>query len=183
MTFAELSRWGVPPEIPGTVVPHPKYGVAPIMGESKLIPQDARPLWWYEKDRVFPTSAILADLSEQVQATVPADFYLDSLETCRDCGRPFLFFALEQKFWYEKLKFSLDSRAVRCPLCRKSDRALRFRFHRYSTAIRKIDLSDAELALLVSDTHFLWEQGLITDIEKVQRVKNLARKRALPGEG
>ena len=76
-----------------------------------------------ELDRISGT-AIKADPSLQNHPTVPVTHYFDVERVCRDCKRHFIFFAEEQKYWYETLKFPLDSDCVRCPKCRKTERFL-----------------------------------------------------------
>jgi len=69
-------------------------------------------------------TAIKAEASLQNHPTLPVTYYFDVERVCRDCKRPFIFFAEEQKYWYETLKFPLDSDCVRCPKCRKTERSL-----------------------------------------------------------
>lgn len=69
--------------------------------------------------RMVQGTAIEADLSRQFPATVPVTHYYDIDKVCQDCGHRFIFFAEEQKHWYEQLGFPLEAEAVRCPLCRK----------------------------------------------------------------
>ncbi len=64
-------------------------------------------------------TAIVADLSRQTAATMAVTHYFDLECNCRDCGRSFIFFAEEQKYWYEELGFGLDSDCVHCVECRK----------------------------------------------------------------
>lgn len=45
--------------------------------------------------------------------------YFDVPLKCEDCGSKFLFEAKEQKFWYEELKFWVQSRPKLCAACRK----------------------------------------------------------------
>ena len=71
------------------------------------------------RGRRIEGTAIAADLDRQTQATVAVTHYFDLERECRDCGRPFIFFAMEQKRWYEELGFGLDSDCVRCVECRK----------------------------------------------------------------
>jgi hypothetical protein len=65
-------------------------------------------------------TAIKADPSKQDHPTVPHTHYFDVEKICRDCQSPFIFFAEEQKHWYEALHFPLDSDCVRCSACRKT---------------------------------------------------------------
>jgi len=108
-------------------VEHPRYGRRPHV--TGLNPKtDFRAgvvLHWHSpKECRVPNTAIFADLSRQVAATVPVTHYFDVVRTCRDCGRSFLFFAQEQKHWYEELGFGLDSDCVRCVPCRKRQQGI-----------------------------------------------------------
>lgn len=76
-----------------------------------------------EPKRIANT-AIKAEPDLQNQPTVPVTHYFDMERICRNCQKPFIFFAEEQKYWYETLKFPLASDCVRCPKCRKTERAL-----------------------------------------------------------
>jgi hypothetical protein len=78
-----------------------------------------RPTFPDDGTRMVKGTAVAADLSRQTPATVPVTHYYDVDKACRDCGRRFIFFADEQKHWYEELGFPLEADAVRCPPCRK----------------------------------------------------------------
>jgi hypothetical protein len=95
-------------------VEHPRYGRGPII--TGLNPDKARESRFSNR---IPNTAIAADLSRQTPATVPIAHYYDLKRQCRGCERSFIFFAREQKYWYEHLGFSLDSDCVRCLECRK----------------------------------------------------------------
>lgn len=164
-----------PAILPEDVVPHPRFGSKPIRSEDWILPSSS--CWWYSHRAVFPESAIPADISRQNYSCIPVVFYVDVLEHCIDCNRPFIFFAKEQKHWYEDLGFGLDSWAVRCPVCRKTDRTLRRRFDRYSQAIVRKNLNDKEFALLVGDAAFLWEQGVLRNRDKLLPLRKHARLR------
>ena len=45
--------------------------------------------------------------------------YFDVPLRCEDCGSKFVFEAKEQQFWYEELKFWVQSRPKQCAACRK----------------------------------------------------------------
>src|SRR5262249_30172882 len=54
--------------------------------------------------------------------------YFDFIDTelrCEDCGQPFVFTAAEQRYWYETLKFWVQSRPKQCVVCRRARRARR----------------------------------------------------------
>jgi len=87
--------------------------------------------WHSSKECRIPNTAISADLSQQTPATVPVTHYYDVKRQCLDCGRSFLFFAEEQKHWYEELGFGLESDCVRCIVCRKKQQGLAHERERY----------------------------------------------------
>ncbi len=49
--------------------------------------------------------------------------YLDRAFSCRDCGAEEVWTARQQKWWYEIVHGSIESRAVRCLACRRARRA------------------------------------------------------------
>lgn len=162
------------------LVPHPRYGAASVPSGEGLSEAAVRASYWgYRDAELFPESAIVADWKHQNFTTFPRAIYVDLLEHCRDCRRPFLFFAREQKHWYEDLGFYVDARCVRCPACRKTEGTLRRRFARYAEAVAKPSLDDEALRIALGDALFVWEAGLLRDESKLRRWKNLA-KRKLP---
>ena len=68
-------------------------------------------------------SAERADITRQNYTVCPRHWYVDAIFRCADCGTEFHFPASEQQFWYEELKFYVDSLPRRCPGCRKKERA------------------------------------------------------------
>jgi len=139
----------------------------------------ARELWGGETFRgtVFPESAILADPSRQNYTVVPRKIYVDVKRSCRSCARSFIFFAKEQQYWYEELRFFVDSDCVRCPECRRAERTLRRRFDRYGQNIHANELDDDAFVTLVDDAVFLWEHSLLKKEQALYRLRKLARSR------
>jgi hypothetical protein len=90
--------------------------ISRVLGWSPPVTDDGR--------RRIPETAIAADTSRQQRATVQVTHYYDVERRCRDCRKPFIFFAVEQKHWYEVLRFPLEADAVRCPACRKRNQTL-----------------------------------------------------------
>jgi hypothetical protein len=72
----------------------------------------------------IPGTAIRANPEKQNHPTLPVSHYYDIEKICRNCKRHFIFFAEEQKYWYETLQFPLDSDCVRCSNCRKTEQFL-----------------------------------------------------------
>lgn len=124
--------------------------------------------------RMVPGTAMEADLSRQTPATVPVTHYYDIDKLCRDCGRRFIFFAEEQKYWYEKLGFSLDADAVRCPLCRKRQQIIARTRERYEQLFHSASRS-VEDALEMADCCLtLVEEGVFHNrqLERVSMLLN-----------
>jgi len=114
-------------------VDHPRYGRRPRITGLNPHPNDTRvTLHWNAKthqevvsqyeavigkwphgnlglrtDRTkrIPNTAVLADLTKQSKATFPVTHYFDLERICLKCSRPFIFFAAEQKHWYETLTY------------------------------------------------------------------------------
>ena len=144
-------------------VPHPRFGSEPRI--TGLDPKDGDPgvfLHWYAGKFRFPGTAILADLSRQTPATYAVTHYYDFEEVCRGCGRSFIFFAEEQKFWYEDLRLPLEVQPVRCVPCRAEERGLVRGKSRYDTLLGKPDRSAEEDAALVDVALTLIENGLFS---------------------
>ena len=140
-------------------VTHPRYGQGPrITGLNPETDVAGHVFlhWHSPKEWRIPNTAIPADLSRQSPATVPVTHYFDVRRQCRDCGKPFIFFAAEQQYWYEELGFGLDSDCVRCIVCRKAQQGSGLKRERYEelfhiadrTAKQDLDMADCCLSLV-----------------------------------
>jgi len=81
-------------------------------------------LFWGTLHINYPT-AIRADIAKQDFSVCPRHWYIDAAFRCPRCNRTFVFSAEEQRFWYEELKFYVDSQATHCKECRKEMRQLK----------------------------------------------------------
>ena len=158
-------------------VEHPLYGRGPrITGQN---PQDDWKngvyLGWHCPigERIADT-AIVADTSKQVARPVPVTHYYDVKRTCRDCKRKFLFFAEEQKFWYETLGFPLESDCVRCVDCRKTQQDYADLRKTYENLLQKPDRHEDETLELAHCALSLIESGVFGNrtIERVRSFLN-----------
>jgi hypothetical protein len=160
------------------LVPHPRFGSDIQISAYSVDPATVRNSYCgYSRGTIFPETAIPADLKKQNFPTMPRCWYVDILKQCRDCGRNFIFYAVEQKHWYEVLRFNIDADCVRCSECRKTDQTLQRRFQRFSRAIGRNELSDVEFAVLIRDAIFVWRNGLMKKREKLNRIRNQAKRR------
>ena len=100
-------------------VENPRYGREPrITGFDPPEQPDMGILHWiFPPESRIPNTGILADPNRQKVTSFPMFYYFDQKKICNDCQRPFLFFAEEQKFWYEELRFDLNSTCIHCFPC------------------------------------------------------------------
>ena len=165
-TFAEHPRYGRRPHITG-LNPDTVFG-----GDTILH-------WHSPKECRIPNTAIPADLTRQTPATVPVTHYYDVMRQCRDCGRSFIFFAEEQKHWYEELGFGLGSDCVRCVDCRKRQRGIARERERYEELFHVPNRSDDENLEMADCCLSLIESSVFTP-RQVQRVRMLLNR--IPSE-
>jgi len=160
-------------------VPHPRYGAFPHLPDKKPATICAREEVRYRTEDVFPETRIAADPEKQ-HYVFPQTFYVDVLKRCLDCRRQFIFFAREQRYWYESLKFPTDADCVRCPECRAEQHELKRRFQRYSELAALENLEQKQLIELISDAIYLWRQGLLQNEQTSRKLRNRAMK-SIPG--
>ena len=144
-------------------VEHPRYGRRPRvtgLNPETVYGGDTFLHWHSPRECRIPNTAIPADVTRQAPATVQVTHYFDVTRRCRDCGRRFLFFAEEQKHWYEVLGFALEADCVRCVPCRRLQRGLDRKRQRYEdlfhvedrTAAEDLEMAECCLALIESST-------------------------------
>lgn len=158
-------------------VDHPRFGRRPRL--TGLNPQTdlttGKPFLHWNASARIPHTAIEADLTRQSRATVAVTHYYDVKRTCRECGRPFIFFAEEQKHWYEELGLPLEADCVRCVPCRKRQHGIAAKRERYEelfhvparTADQHLEMAECCLSLI--------EAGVFTD-RQAERVRALLKR-------
>ena len=161
---------------------HPRYGRRPcITGLHPVEPATIEPgepyvrFHWHssEPDRIANT-AIKADVSLQRITTMGVTHYFDVKRVCQGCRRPFLFFAAEQKHWYEELGFSLEADCNRCVPCRKQQQGIARQretyqrlFHvEHRTPEENLEMAECCLALM---------EASVFDRRQTERVRMLIR--------
>lgn len=131
-----------------------------------------RPTFPEDGTRMVRGTAIEADLSRQTPATVAVTHYYDIDKICRDCGRRFIFFAKEQKHWYEELGFPLEADAVRCLPCRKRLQNVAKKRQRYERLFH-IPSRTAEETLEMADCCLILVEEAIFHPRQTERVRML----------
>jgi hypothetical protein len=170
--MTKTKRATVIPKRKSYYVAHPRYGSLPCFTgldvdkaapgvyfrawtEGELDSWKNHPFWRGHNIALsgflIPATAIVADPSKQHGSAMLNTHYYDIERKCCDCGRLFIFYAQEQRHWYEELRFPVDADCVRCYTCRRVtqdvDRAVR----EYEVLIALPEPSDdqiAELAVL-----------------------------------
>ena len=153
-------------------VDHPRYGNKPMYSGNEFSREEIEASFWaYSGKHYFPESAIVANIEKQSDATFPRTIYVDIEQKCVGCGRCFIFFALEQKYWYEELKFYIDADCVKCVACRKQNREIKEIIQSYEILLKKEDKTDAEIRTLKDVSLELFQQGYIKNQYKIDRIK------------
>lgn len=114
------------------------------------------------RSKRIPNTAILADTAKQTRATVPVTHYFDLERRCRDCNRQFIFFAEEQRYWYEELGFGLESDCVRCIDCRKKQQGVARLCDTYESLLHLQPRTEEQTIELASTCLNLIDQGVFS---------------------
>jgi hypothetical protein len=158
-------------------VPHPRYGSAPRPSGVRISESELRDGFWrLHGDTLFPETALIAETNKQNFSICPREYYVDVLRSCRTCHRQFIFFAKEQRYWFETLRFFVDADCVHCPDCRRESRTVQRRLRRYSDLFAKNEPTRKELMFLVDDGTYLLAHGVLKNLSNLGSVKNRAMK-------
>ncbi|WP_444890997.1 zinc-ribbon domain containing protein [Microbulbifer sp. DLAB2-AA] len=126
--------------------------------------------WSLDKDSIFPETAIPANIDRQNYSIFPRKFYVDIERCCIQCRRWFIFFANEQKHWFEGLGFYVDADCTKCVDCRKNDQNIKLMQKRYQILSVKKDRNAKEISELKRIALELFQLGYIKDQTKVDRI-------------
>lgn len=157
-------------------VEHPRYGRGPRFTDlaTKSKPTGYRLASYISQDMI-PGTAVEADLERQTSSPVPVLYYFDLQRLCVDCCRPFIFFAEEQKHWYENLGFVLDADCVRCVPCRKRQQGLGRMRERYEELYHVHDRS-AEQDIEMAECCLSLIEASLFHRRQVERVRMLLNR-------
>ncbi|KHD11347.1 hypothetical protein PN36_20450 [Candidatus Thiomargarita nelsonii] len=150
---------------------HPRYGDKPtISGNTFSIEQIKQAYWGYRRESFFPESAIKADIERQNYSIYPKKLYVDMERQCTQCNRQFIFFAAEQKYWYETLGFYIDADCVKCIDCRKKEQKIKKMMLDYEELLKKSNKTAKETSRLKNIALELFQLGYIRNKHKIERI-------------
>lgn len=152
------------------LVPHPRYGKAPALHGVEFSHAARFGIYQFQPAWTFPATRIRANKSKQHYSVVPKSEYCDVLCRCRDCRRWYIFFAKEQQYWFEELRFFVDSNCVRCSECGSKRR----RHHRdeqeFASLQRELQPDAEQIARVLDLTIKLWERQYISKRSQLDSV-------------
>ncbi len=125
-----------------------------------------------EQTKRIANTAVASDLAKQTPATIPVTHYFNLERQCRDCKRQFIFFAAEQKHWYEQLGFGLDSDCVRCVDCRKKQQGIARQRKIYESLFHVADRGEQQSLRMAGACLYLIEHDVFPT-RQTQRVRTL----------
>jgi hypothetical protein len=166
-------------------VEHPRYGKAPRLTGLDVADSFDGNVYchWHSPPGVrVPNTAIAADVSRQAEATLHVTHYFDARRVCRKCERPFLFFAEEQKHWYEDLRFPLEADCLDCPPCRKDQQRLQASRRKYDSLLEKPARTPVDTLELV-ECGLLLVESAVFSAKLVPRLRGLLKPLMLDVEG
>ena len=139
--------------------------------------------WYLHGETVIAETAVFANVALQNCPLFPRAIYVDLLKQCDTCHRPFLFYANEQRFWFETLRIPVDADCVNCPPCRKRAHRVKGCLDRYAKTLHAPRLDAKAMKTFVDDTLFLLEEGLVRNLSRLGAIKNRAQRElaAYPG--
>ncbi len=177
-------RYGKRPRITG-VDPDPDASIVHLHWNTRFLTESRlrlieqalgwRPALPEDGSRMVRGTAVAADLARQTPATIPVTHYYDIDRICRACGRRFIFFADEQKYWYEELGFPLEADAIRCPPCRQRLRHIASLRERYEQLFHVPARSVAE-TLEMADCCLTLIEEAIFHFGQLERVRMLLHR-------
>jgi len=150
-------------------VNHPRYGDKPRYTNDKhSMTEILKSYWGYKEDEVILSTCIEANLEKQNYTVFPRSIYVDLMRNCASCRRKFIFYAKEQQYWYEELRFFIDCDCVKCVDCRKKEQKLKQlikKYHLLHTSKRTVE----EQAIYRNIALELYQLGYIKNKQKLPK--------------
>lgn len=152
-------------------VNHPRYGNKPIISGCNYSRDEIeKSHWHYSSLKYFPETAIPANIEKQNDAIYPRSIYVDIEIKCELCHRLFIFFAKEQKHWFENLGFWIGAHCTRCIDCRRKDHEIKSFQMGYQELVNKKNRTKKETKRLKKFALELYQLGYIKDVNKINKI-------------
>jgi hypothetical protein len=147
------------------------YADGPLNGGIKELYKSGHFSWACD-DCIECNRAIEAKFEDQTYCDYPPYLaYFDKEMDCKKCGQSFTFVKEEQHYWYEVLKFWVQSIPKNCKKCRaiiKQEKDLNIKL---SNLLKKLNLNNPKELIEVSQLYFEMNK-----VEKGKYYASLARK-------
>ncbi|MDX2199271.1 MAG: zinc-ribbon domain containing protein [Phycisphaerae bacterium] len=174
-------------EVAVSVVPHPRYGSTPHCSGQVASSSELLDRHWSARGKIaFRRSAIRATDDNTFRGYSKRLWYVDELHQCCDCGGLYIFFAVEQQYWYETLQFYAGSQSRRCPPCRAAIRSgirdSTARRQYYSSIVSRPDLDEKQLVELASCAIDMLRRGELAPSQKLNELVHRLTKRQVDQE-
>lgn len=153
-------------------VRHPRYGEQPIVSGYHYSDEEIlRAHWRYASLKYLAETAIPANISRQNCAIYPRKLYIDLVIQCEVCRRQFIFFAKEQRYWYEELGFWVDAHCTRCFECRQQQQQIKHWQCQYQRYVMQPPKSVAQQREFKHIALELYQRGYLRDVAKINAIK------------
>ena len=164
--------------LPRDLVPHPRFNGRQTHAHriSASTTDVCAQVWQVRRSTPIPGTAMAANCTLQNYSMYPRRYYVDLLKQCKTCARPFVFYAAEQKYWFEVLKIYVDADCAKCPVCRKREHWLKGCQTRYSRRLSQPALDAKDMKALIDDAIVLLEQGVIRNLAVLGALKKRAQR-------
>jgi hypothetical protein len=166
-------------------VEHPRYGKGPRFTGLDVTdsPDGSVYCHWHSPVSVrVPGTAVVANVTRQRPAMLHVTHYFDAKRICRKCEQPFLFFADEQKYWYEDLAFPLEADCLECAPCRKDDQRLGLARRKYEALLRETARSEGDTLELVACGVLLLESSVFS-VKVVPKLRGFLKPLLVDAQG
>lgn len=161
-------------------VSHPLYGRRPCVSNEPIHIDRHEQFCMISRcgaGKFFKNTAIKADMELQKGSHYLVKYFFDEDKICIHCKRPFIFFAAEQKYWFDQLQFNIATRGQACCECRAFANELKLLKYRYDELTDHSQLTNEQTLEMARICLSLVECGVFhpRSVQTVQRLLNIIR--------
>ncbi len=95
---------------------------------------------------------------------------MDLKKLCVKCNRWFLFYAEEQRYWFETLGFYIDADCTKCIDCRKKEQSIKVMQREYEVLKKNDERTVEETRKLKNIALELYQLGYIKNKSKIDEI-------------